>query len=249
MVVFVTDRPDGFCDHDLRQFEMVCEVLAPVVAFYNQRRIASAIASAYLGPSTGKRVLEGQIIRGDIEKIEAAILVTDIRDWSGLNVRLGPEKAMELANACFEIIDRAVETHHGEILKFIGDGVLAIFPVIEGIKNARKACQNAVKAAEQALEEPPAELEGVKVQFGAGLHFGEVLYGNIGSESRLDFTVLGEAVNLAARIESLCGKLEHPLLFSKDFAGHLSEEVLELSRETLKGFDGEHPILSLKRRA
>jgi len=128
-----------------------------------------------------------------------------------------------------------VEDHGGEILKFIGDGVLAVFPTEDGALDAATVCGRALASARLALEaarsaEPPLDL-----RFGFGLHFGEVLYGNIGSKTRIDFTVLGQAVNIAARIEGLCGILDRPVLFSEEFAGRLAEPTGLAAEETLKG--------------
>ncbi len=243
-LVFTTDTADGFSAHDIRQFTEIAAVLAPVAEVFSTQRIARAVAEAYLGPRTGRRVLDGQITRGDIEKIDAAILVGDIRDWSGLNARLPAEEAVALANRYFEIVAQAVEAEGGEILKFIGDGVLAVFPAEEQGVSPEAACQNALLAARHALRnaqtaEPPLDL-----RFGTGLHFGEVLYGNIGSETRIDFTVLGQAVNIAARIEGLCGRLDEPILFSEAFAARLGEPSSVVAEEALKGHDGAFKILT-----
>nr|WP_286183469.1 adenylate/guanylate cyclase domain-containing protein [Labrenzia sp. R4_1] len=162
-------------------------------------------------------------------------MVSDIRDWTGLNMRLSAEEALGRANRYFEIIAEAVEGKGGEILKFIGDGVLAIFPTEDGQADDRAVCANALEAAQTALQcaqeaEPPLDLT-----FGIGLHFGEVLYGNIGSSRRIDFTVLGSAVNLASRLEGLCRQWDRPVLFSEDVAGRLNVEVEKLGSAELKG--------------
>ena len=243
-LVFTTDRAGGFSDQDIDRFEQVAAVLAPIAEVYSTRRISLAVAEAYLGARTGRRVLDGQITRGDIEKMDAAILVSDIRDWTGLNSRLAAEDALDLANGYFETVAAAVEANGGEILKFIGDGVLAVFPSGEADHTPEAACDNAVSAAHQALQNAPVEDRPDAVRFGIGLHFGEVLYGNIGSATRIDFTVLGQAVNIAARIEGLCTKLGAPLLFSEEFASKLSEPGRFLAEEPLKGTDGTSRIFT-----
>ena len=244
ILVFTTDAAGGFLDPDIEGFTRIASVLAPIAEVIRTRLVSLAVAEAYLGPRTGQRVLNGQITRGHIEKINAAILVSDIRDWTGLNTRVAVEEALALANRYFDVIADAVESNRGEILKLIGDGVLAIFPSDDDASDAAAVCERALAAARQALRiardaDPPLELS-----FGIGMHFGEVLYGNIGSKTRIDFTVLGQAVNLAARIEGLCGTLDKPILFSQVFADQLSEPATLAAEEILKGLDGEFKVLS-----
>ena len=244
-LVVTTDAAGGFSDRDNGQVTEIASVLAPIVEVFSSKRVSLAVAEAYLGSRTGRRVLEGQITRGDIETIDAAILVSDIRDWTGLNNRLPAEKALALANRYFEVVAEAVESNGGEILKFIGDGVLAIFPTDDENPDGADACSRALAAARQALRisgdlTPPLDL-----RFGIGVHFGQVLYGNIGSKSRIDFTVLGQAVNIAARIEGLCGKYAKPILFSQDVANRLTEPTTLVSAELLKGNDETSDIFTM----
>lgn len=246
-LVFNTDVAGGFSDGDIERFTEITSVLAPIAEVYSTRRISLAVAEAYLGPRTGRRVLEGQITRGDIEKIDAAILVSDIRDWSGLNSRMPAEDAVALANSYFEIIAAAVEANGGEILKFIGDGVLAVFAVGEAGVSAQTACENALSAGRQALQTVENGDHPPELKFGIGLNFGEVLYGNVGSANRIDFTVLGQAVNIAARIEGLCSQLGAPLLFSKDFADRLAVRSGMVDERPLKGHDGMFGIFTVAR--
>ena len=249
ILVFTTDVGDCFSDLDIKQFTQITSVLAPIIEVFSAKRVSLAIAQAYLGPRTGQRVLDGQITRGHIEKINAAILVSDIRDWTGLNNRMTAESALALANRYFEIIAEAVETHGGEILKFIGDGVLAIFPTDDDTLEAVTACDSALAAARQALQMAQESDPPLNLSFGMGLHFGEVLYGNIGSKTRIDFTVLGQAVNIAARIEGLCSKFDQPILFSQDFANRLTEPTTLVAEEILKGLDAKFNVLSTSENA
>ncbi|MEO9875437.1 MAG: adenylate/guanylate cyclase domain-containing protein [Anderseniella sp.] len=240
-LVFTTDVASCFTDSDIEKFSEIASVLAPIAEVFSTRRISLAVAEAYLGPRTGRRVLDGQITRGHIDSINAAILVSDIRDWTGLSNRMDAEDALALANQYFEIIAQAVEANSGEILKLIGDGVLAIFPSEDHCESSQSACRNALSAARQALQstDRPADL-----RFGIGLHYGEVLYGNIGSTTRIDFTVLGQAVNIAARIEGFCGQLDTPLLLSREFADQTGETCSVVANETLKGYVGQFEILT-----
>ncbi len=243
-LVFNTDAAGGFSDHDIEGFTEIASVLTPIAEVYSTRRISLAVAEAYLGPRTGRRVLDGQITRGHIEKIDAAILVSDIRDWTGLNSRMSAEDAVALANSYFEIITQAVEANGGEILKFIGDGVLAIFPADGEDVSAEAACENALSAARHALQTVAGGTLPPELRFGIGLNFGEVLYGNIGSKTRIDFTVLGQAVNIAARIEGLCDQLDQPLLFSEEVGSRLAEPGKLVTEQSLKGHAGAVKILT-----
>ena len=236
--LLTSDRAGGFSSADLDKIGRLAAVLAPVVEVFNVRRRALSLAEAYLGPRTGRRVLEGQITRGDVDTIEAAILVSDLRGWTGLNARLPAREAVALANRYFEIIAEAVDGNGGEILKFLGDGVLAIFPADAPDGDAgRTACSQALAAARAAVagavgSDPPLGLD-----FGIGVHFGEVLYGNVGSAKRIDFTVLGQAVNIAARIEGQCAALGRQILFSEEVAGRLNLTLSPVSHDVLKGLD------------
>ncbi len=127
-LVFVTDAPAGFSDADLAAFDRIAVALGPIVEVFRLGQLSLAVAEAYLGKRTGRRVLEGRIVRGDVERLDAAILMSDIRDWTGLNDRVPAETAIDLANRCFDLLAEAVDAHGGEILKFVGDGVLAVFP-------------------------------------------------------------------------------------------------------------------------
>ncbi|MEM1039035.1 MAG: adenylate/guanylate cyclase domain-containing protein [Pseudomonadota bacterium] len=246
-VIFTTDRAGGFVERDLRHFRWITDVLAPVVEVYKEREIAMAIAEAYLGHRTGQLVLEGNIIRGDVETLDAAIFISDIRNWTGLSQRLPPHDMINLANAYFDVIVDAVENHGGEILKFIGDGVLAIFPVSE-TNTDMQACKSAVRAAQSAVKRAMAARDANQMtsdlEFGIGIHFGEVLYGNVGSATRLDFTVLGGAINLAARIEGLCDSLEHTVLISSSINERLENPAPQIAEQTLKGFETAVPVFA-----
>lgn len=241
-----SDAAGGLSDEDIAAFNRICDVLAPIVDIYRHRHIAAVVAEAYLGQRTGQKVLDGRITRGDIETINAAILVSDIRDWTGLNTRLPADQALAAANRYFEVIAEAVEARGGEILKFIGDGVLAVFPTDDRVDDSQ-VCANALNASMEALAgarqaDPPLE-----VDFGIGLHFGEVAYGNVGSKTRIDFTVLGSAVNIAARLEGLCREFQRPVLFSKAVADRLPEPADRLGEAVLKGMSESNDIFTLER--
>lgn len=228
LMVVTSDEPGGFTDQEIADFQTLAAALTPMVEIERLKRVAGAVAEAYLGPRTGQRVLGGRITRGDVETINAAIMISDLRNWTGISASLSPEDAIALANRYFDLVSAAVEAEGGEILKFMGDGVLAIFSDAPG---AADPCERALAAARAAL----AKGAEADLRFGFGLHVGEVLYGNIGSEARLDFTVLGGAVNVAARIEALCSSLSRPLLYSADFAARLADPGEIAAEEILKG--------------
>lgn len=236
LMIMVTDAPEGFSQQDIDGLLAISLVVAPLVEVRRLAILSEAVASAYLGPLTGQRVLGGEITRGHVETLDAAILVSDLRGWTRLNAELPVEDTVAIANAYFEILDAAVTEHGGEVLKFMGDGVLAVFPVES---DRALAAQHALRAAQLALSQQTED-----IQFGIGLHIGNVLYGNTGSESRLDFTVLGSAVNLAARIEALCAETGHALLLSAEVAGHLSDTPEAIGEFSLKGLPGLTPVYS-----
>ncbi|WP_127115622.1 adenylate/guanylate cyclase domain-containing protein [Shimia sediminis] len=237
ILIAVTDAPDGFTQHDVDGMLKVAPVVAPLVEVRRLTVLSKAVATTYLGPLTGQRVLGGEITRGHVDRLEAAILVSDLRGWTRLNTELPVEETVSIANDYFDIVDSAVRAHDGEILKFMGDGVLAVFPVAS--TDRAEAARNAAAAAQAALARQTPD-----IQFGIGLHIGNVLYGNTGSERRLDFTVLGSAVNLAARIEALCGETGQALLMSGEMAGLLQERPQSIGSFDLKGLPGPTEIFA-----
>ena len=249
--IFNGKGESGFTEADLAGFERIANALAPLIDLHVTRRTAQAVAETYLGKRTGRLVLEGRITRGNIETMEAAIFVSDIRGWTEINRLHDPDEVVAIANAYFETMAEAIESHGGEILKFIGDGLMAVFPVDEA--GASAACQRALQAALSVIE--PKKRDDVAhdgggsdlptARFGVGLHFGTVLYGNVGSPDRLDFTILGDAVNLAARIEACCAELGRSLLFSSAFGGKLAEPTELVSRRRLKGVAEQVPLYTI----
>jgi adenylate cyclase len=228
-----TNRPYGFHDDEIALFNALLPAFAFNLEIQTLRRTARTLLDTYVGRQAGARVLDGQIMRGMGETINAVIWLCDLRGFTSLSERLERDLLIELLNQYFGPMCDAVENAGGEVLKFIGDAMLAIFPVADA---PAPACQQALAAAataRAALEETNrarAEAGLPRIAYGLALHVGEVLYGNIGGESRLDFTVIGPAVNLTARIESLCGELKRELLLSADFvstAGIPADEVGE----------------------
>lgn len=240
VVAWATDRPGGFEERHLAVLEEVRPALAAVIETTVVRRTARSLFSIYHGRQIGERILEGQIVRGDVELLRAVIMAVDLRGFTGLSDRLPGEVVIRALDDYFAHVAAAVDAAGGLILKFIGDGVLAIFGADHGREAA--AAQAGLSAAREIVrrlethnatpgKEPHAELRA-----GIGLHLGDVMYGNIGAPDRLDFTAVGPAVNLAFRLESLTKQLGRPILASRP--------VAEASRAPLRSL-GRHPIRGL----
>jgi len=256
-LAIATDRASGFDDRDLAQLHRLARLLAPIAEARVSLRLSETLADTYIGPRSGRRVLEGRIHRGDIETIRAAIWFSDIRGWSRIANERPAEEAVAIANAYFDRVDRAVRDYGGEVLKLIGDAVLAIFPVGDAADGERNACRAALEAARAALvpiavasqapplpnrpneaaKPAPAAQPIPAFEFGIGLHLGEVVYGNVGSETRLDFTVMGRAVNFAARIEKLTRGLGVPIVCSAALARASGLELNDLGTHPVAGWD------------
>ena len=232
-IIFVCDGVGGFSEDEITALDAITAVIAPVVEAHGNYHLATAIAESYLGQRTGQRVLDGQITRGDIETIEAAILFSDIRGWTALNATGPATEALDVANRYFEVISDAVDNNDGEILKFLGDGVLALFPSDGSDTGRQQACRQAIAAAHAA--HGIAALADLPVPFGIGIHYGEVLYGNVGARARIDFTILGQAVNIAARVESCCGPRDETVLVSDTVARIAQLPMRPVGTEFLKG--------------
>jgi len=244
VVTAMTDAPDGFSQADLQLLDAAFAGLTPLLALAIQRFIAQNVCATYIGPITGPRVLDGAIVRGSVESLQAVIWFCDLRGFTPTTARLGSRAVVDLLNRFFDAVGPAVTDAGGEILKFIGDAALAIFPLRDGDAPG-PTCARALSAARAALaalaEANAAALAAGELPLRAGfaLHVGEVSYGNIGTADRLDFTVIGAAVNLTARLEGLCGALCEPLVASGDFARAAEAGLRPLGRHPLKGVDGE----------
>jgi adenylate cyclase len=212
-VTFATMDARGFADEDIEQIQRLLRLFTLHVERHIAVRIATNTLNAYLGPVAAAKVLSGEINRGSGQSIHAMIWVSDLRGFTDLSGRLSGGDMIALLNAYFESFAGAVLANGGEVLKFMGDGLLAVFPLGEG-NQARVAASAALAAAEQAHERlnrinqsAPAPLDGIDgwrpLRAGIALHEGEVFFGNIGAPERLDFTVIGPAVNEASRVESL----------------------------------------------
>jgi adenylate cyclase len=240
VVTWATDRPSGFSDTDIAALEDINPALAAIVETRAVRRISANLLDTYLGPQAGRRILAGQILRAQGERMRAVIMMTDMRDFTGLSDRLPGDAVIELLDDYFDAIVSPIQANKGEILKFMGDGVLAIF-LTEDDEDFAPSSLRALAAATQGLERLAAinqarrETERTEVRTGIGLHLGEVIYGNVGSADRLDFTVIGPAVNLASRIEGLTKRLLRPLLTTAAFAKICPRPLVSLGFHPVRG--------------
>jgi adenylate cyclase len=238
-VSLATRRPGGFSDHDIAEVEKLLHPFALVMENFTNLALARTLLETYLGRISGTRVLEGQIKRGDGELIDAVIWFSDLRDSTPLSERLGERRFLEVLNDYFEITAGAVLEHGGEVLRFIGDASLAVFPI--GGSAPGVACARAIEAARavrsqaRAVNERRAR-EGLPgIAYGVGLHRGRVLYGNIGTAERLEFSVIGAAANETARIEALCKRTGEDILLSQALVAETREPCRSVGRYELAG--------------
>jgi class 3 adenylate cyclase/uncharacterized protein (DUF427 family) len=236
----------GFGTAHLGQVYEVLPLLGRVFEVHAARRTATALLETYLGRHTGERVLKGLVKHGDGEHIHAVIWFCDFRDSTPLSKSMGRRAYLRQLNRFFFCMAGAVLEAGGEVLRYIGDAVLAIFPIEE---DPRESCKRAVRAARIAAERIKTmneqHPERTPLRYGIGLHLGTVTYGNIGVPERLEFTVIGAAANEAARVESMTKELKKPVLTSAAFAAAYQERLVSLGKYPLKGLDGEHELFTL----
>jgi adenylate cyclase len=246
---WATDRPGGFSDADLRLFEEILPTYSMVVEVKSLRRFAVNVLTTYVGREPGELILNGQIRRGDVRTIKAGLMMVDLRDFTGLSDELPPSEVIEALNHYFDCVIPPIKDRGGEVLEFLGDGILAILNQ-NCERSARDACRLAFEAAQEGLERLAALNNELAVQprhlkAGYALHHGEVSYGNIGAHDRLDFTVIGPDVNLTSRIERLCRELDRNLLMSEDFVRNLDSPVFEIGPFRLRGFPRPQLVFGL----
>ncbi len=244
-----TDRESGFTNEDIRSLQRIEQRLAVAFKISIHRKLTENILAAYLGPGAGGQVMDGQIKRGDGKNIRAVIWYSDMRDSTRLADSLTGEAFLRALNDYFESTAGAVLQHEGEVLRFIGDAVLAIFPILAD-GDARSKCRAAVRAARDA----EANLERVNQQrrargepeldFGLGLHVGEVLFGNIGVPERVEFSVVGPAANEVARLESLTKSVGSRILVSEAFADTTEAAWARVGEYELRGVDRTVPVFA-----
>jgi adenylate cyclase len=236
VVTFATDRPGGFDDGQIASLLKLVPILALVSEIRVKNRLARTLLETYVGTHAGELILAGATRRGTGTTVRAAIMICDLRGFTQISDNWPRDDVIDLLNGYFDAMSEPIARHGGEILKFIGDGLLAIFPLDQ--PNACANLLHAVTEARQAmmaLNEKNNETGWAPLNYGIGVHVGDVMYGNIGSSTRLDFTVIGPAVNMASRLEALTKQLGKPVLLSQAFAD-LVKSDFDLERV------GEYPV-------
>ncbi len=247
---FATDRPGGFTDEDLVDIHHLVDMLGPNAEIFIYRNISETVTDTYLGHIVGEQILGGLIKRGDGREINAVLWFSDLRDFTGLNERMSASELLDLLNNYLQLVGDALKAYGGEILKFIGDGVMAYFPAEDALflpavtNNALGAARRLITDIE-AANEARAAGGADPLRFGVGLHLGPVTFGNIGTEDRLDFTVIGPAVNRASRLEGLTKQLGVPVLASSEFNLASTVPMKSLGMHALRGVPNPVEVFTL----
>jgi adenylate cyclase len=242
VATWTTQQPGGFTPGQFADLESVIAPLTRVAEIRALRRTATNLLNTYVGRQAGERILMGEIRRGHVEEIRAAIWLSDMRGFTAIAERLPPQELVDLLNRYFDCQVPTILDHGGEVLKFMGDGLLAIFPLTADGRNASEACRRALTCAREAealiaaLDAPVCVENKNAIRFGLALHIGQVMYGNIGGGNRLDFTCIGPAVNLAARLEKVAAKLGETIVASAAFARHFPGELVRRGEFPVAGF-------------
>ncbi|HUI13871.1 MAG TPA: adenylate/guanylate cyclase domain-containing protein [Xanthobacteraceae bacterium] len=245
---WATRAPEGFTEAHLAALEGIVPYLALAIKSVSLARMTETLMETYLGRDAGRRVLSGKIVRGNAERIDAVVWFSDLRGFTRITDTT-PEQVIPLLNDYFDVIVSAIKKHGGDVLKLIGDGTLAIFAAAD----RAAACDMALTAAIAARQDI-ADLKKLRAQAGKpvtdmylGLHAGEVFFGNVGSRERLDFTVIGPAVNEASRIAAMCRSLDQPVLMSAAFAevGDLKQRLVSVGRYALRGVSHAQELFTI----
>ena len=247
---WTTRQSGGFTDDQLDAVRRLVVPLARVIEIISLQRTAALLLDTYVGNRAGERILGGQIRRGHTDTMHAAIWLSDLRGFTALSDRLPAETVVEILNRYFDCQVSSIRTHGGEVLKFMGDGLLAVFPIEEQDSDIQQVCARVLEAAREsrasveAMQYPIGEAVE-RFRFGVALHVGKILYGNIGGGNRLDFTCIGPAVNLAARLEKIAGRLNRTIVASAGFAGICAGGWTELGEFPIAGFSKAERVYGL----
>jgi adenylate cyclase len=245
---WATAASDGFADWQITALERIAPYLALAIKSVSLARMTETLMETYLGRDAGRRVLSGRIVRGIAERIDAVVWFSDLRGFTRIT-DAAPDLVIPLLNDYSDAIVSAIQEHGGDVVKLIGDGTLAIFTA----EDRAHACSAALSAAIAARQDV-AELKKRRAAEGKpvtdmylGLHVGEVYYGNVGSRERLDFTVIGPAVNEASRIAAMCRSVDQPVLISAAFAGvdDVKRRLVSVGRYALRGVSQPQELFTL----
>ena len=249
---WATDAPRGFRDSDVDNLSRLMPLVALTLKSASLTRIAGTLVETYLGRDAGRKVLGGRIGRGVADRIDAVLWFSDLRNYTRISDSADPGQIIPLLNEYAGAILSAIHEHEGDVLKLIGDGTLAIFTA----GDRASACHAALTAALEArravalVNERRIAASLPTTDMYLGLHVGEVFYGNIGSEERLDFTVVGPAVNEVSRIASMCRSLDQPVLTSSAFASAIGEPkrlLVSVGRYALRGVERPQSLFTVDR--
>jgi adenylate cyclase len=247
---WTTKQPGGFTDEQLNNLRSLIRPLSRVIEITRMRRTATNLLDIYVGNRAGERIMGGQIRRGHTDTMQAAIWLSDLRGFTALSDRLPAETVVDILNHYFDCQVSAIRTHGGEVLKFMGDGLLAVFPIAEVVGDTEQVCTDVLEAARESRAKVDAMQYAIgetieRFRFGVALHVGKILYGNIGGGNRLDFTCIGPAVNLAARLEKIAGRLHRTVVASAPFAHACVGAWNDLGEFPIAGFSKAERVYGL----
>lgn len=250
VITFATNRAGGFTQAHVARLTDLLPPLRAVLEIHATRAITANLLDAYVGRQAARRVLQGHIRRGAGERIDAVILVTDIRNFTRLSDQLPGEAVIDLLNEFYESFVEPIHAHGGEVLKFLGDGLIAIFSIARcgGPGSASKCAVEVVRSAFASLDglnSRRASSGASPIAAGVALHAGEVIYGNVGAPDRLDFTAIGPAVNHATRLETLTKVTGHKLLTSARFAQMYPGRLVYVGPFALRGLQEPQKVFAL----
>ena len=253
---FATRADGGFTDAHLDLLRGMLPILTLLLEVRASRRMAARLLDTYIGHEAGERILQGEVVRGEGQHIHAVIWYADLRDFTTLSDTRPMEEVIAILDDWFEAMTRAIHDHGGQVLKFIGDGLLAIFPLGDAAfrhYTCRQAMQAALEAqsAVAVLNDARVGRDQPPLNYRLALHVGDLMWGNIGAVDRLDFTAIGPSVNLTARLEALCGSLGVHMLFSQEFAAIAAEnfDIVSLGEHFLRGVAEPQEVFTLRAQA
>ena len=245
---WATDEPAGFKNEQIAALKQAVPYLALAIKSVSLTRMTRNLMQTYLGSDAGQRVLSGKIVRGIAEQIDAVVWFSDLRGFTRITDTT-PEEVVSLLNDYSDVIISAIDEHGGDVLKLIGDGTLAIFRAEDRLHACNAALSAAIAAREGVVELNKHRAAKGKplTDMYLGLHVGNVFYGNVGSRERLDFTVLGPAVNEASRIAAMCRSVDQPVLISTAFAevGNIRRRLVSVGRYALRGVSHPQELFTL----
>ena len=245
---YTSNAEAGFSEQDIQYIEGTRFALAAALEPIAMRHSQNSLLQSYLGHGPADEIAQGHIKRGEHKSVSAAILFADLRGFTAKSEAWPETQLLDVMGDYFEMVVTPIQQAGGDVLKFMGDGILAIF---ENQNSAEAACKAAVEAAEQSLANlksynlAAAERDQDPIEFVIGIDFGPVTFGNIGSPDRLDFTVVGQAVNVASRVQELCKKLEETTLITANVAQYLGESTQTVGRHVVRGLQNDVEIFRL----